>query len=394
MLIRSLFLILVISSIQISGQIQSPSNFFGYELGDNFSRYHQVVEYFKHLEQNSSEIKLVPYGKTSEGRVLQLVFISNTENLKNIEDIRNAHMQDSNTALGSKNNDKVIVWLSYSVHGNESSSTEASMKTAYDLISKYKNWLKDAIIILDPCINPDGRDRYVNFYNQVKSISYDDNRNTREHHEPWHNGRTNHYIFDLNRDWAWLTQIESQQRIKQYNKWLPHIHVDFHEQGINSPYYFAPAAEPLHEVITQFQKDFQDTLGRNHAKYFDKEGWFYFTKQHFDILYPSYGDSYPMYLGSIGMTYEQAGGGIAGLGIKNDENLVLTLKDRIQHHYTTGISTIEMAVKKRLELIENYKAYFTNKNLRYKNFVLEGGIDQLNELKIFLINIISKVNNY
>ena len=179
----------------------------------------------------------------------------------------------------------------------------------------------------------------MNFYNQVKSIPYDDNRNTREHHEPWHNGRTNHYIFDLNRDWAWLTQIESQQRIKQYNKWLPHIHVDFHEQGINSPYYFAPAAEPLHEVITPFQKDFQDTLGRNHAKYFDKEGWFYFTKQHFDILYPSYGDSYPMYLGSIGMTYEQAGGGIAGLGIKNDENLVLTLKDRIQHHYTTGIST-------------------------------------------------------
>ena len=355
MLTRSLFLILVISSIQISGQIQSPSDFFGYRLGDNFSRYHQVVEYFKHLEQNSSEIKLVPYGKTNEGRLLQLVFISNTENLKNIEDIRNAHMQDSNSDLGTKNNDKVIVWLSYSVHGNESSSTEASMKTAYDLISKYKDWLKETIIILDPCINPDGRDRYVNFYNQVKSISYDDNRNTREHHEPWHNGRTNHYIFDLNRDWAWLTQIESQQRIKQYNKWLPHIHVDFHEQGINSPYYFAPAAEPLHEVITPFQKDFQDTLGRNHAKYFDKEGWFYFTKQHFDILYPSYGDSYPMYLGSIGMTYEQAGGGIAGLGIKNDENLVLTLKDRIQHHYTTGISTIEMAVKKNQNLLRIIK---------------------------------------
>ena len=128
MLTRFLFLILVISSIQISGQIQSPSKFFGYQLGDNFSRYHQVVEYFKHLEQNSSEIKLVPYGKTNEGRLLQLVFISNTENLKNIEDIRNAHMQDSNSGLGMKNNDKVIVWLSYSVHGNESSSTEASMK--------------------------------------------------------------------------------------------------------------------------------------------------------------------------------------------------------------------------------------------------------------------------
>ncbi len=380
---RALFLILVSYSVGINGQIQSPNDFFGYELGDNFSRHHQVVDYFQHLEQNSSEIKLVPYGETIEGRLLQLIFISASENLKNIEDIRTSHMQDSNSTIGPKNNDKVIVWLSYSVHGNESSSTEASMKTAYDLISKYQNWLKDAIIILDPCINPDGRDRYVNFYNQSKSMPYDTNRYTREHEEPWHSGRTNHYIFDLNRDWAWLSQIESQQRIKQYNKWLPHIHVDFHEQGINSPYYFAPAAEPLHEVITEFQKDFQNDLGRNHAKYFDKEGWFYFTKQHFDILYPSYGDSYPMYLGSIGMTYEQAGGGIAGLSVDNDEDIELTLKDRIKHHYTTGISTVEMAVNNKLQLIQNYKAYFSDKNLRYKNFVLEGNEDHLSDLADF-----------
>ena len=147
----------------------------------------------------------------------------------------------------------------------------------------------------------------MNFYNQTKSSPYDSKGLTREHSESWHNGRSNHYMFDLNRDWAWITQVESQQRLKQYNQWLPHIHVDFHEQGINSPYYFAPAAEPLHEVITDFQKEFQDTLGKNHAKYFDQEGWFYFTKQTFDLLYPSYGDTYPTYLGSIGMTYEQAG---------------------------------------------------------------------------------------
>ena len=188
---------------------------------------------------------------------MQLIFISNPENLKNIEDIRTTHLLDSNSIIGTRKNDKVIVWLSYGVHGNESSSTEASMETAYALITKHQSWLEDTIVILDPCINPDGRDRYVNFFNQSKSKPYDTNRFTREHEEPWHSGRTNHYIFDLNRDWAWLTQIESQQRIKQYNRWLPHIHVDFHEQGINSPYYFAPAAEPLHEVITDYQKDFQ-----------------------------------------------------------------------------------------------------------------------------------------
>ena len=380
---RILSLILISFLTGLKGQIQSPADFFGYELGDNFSRHHQVVDYFQHLEQSSFQIKLVPYGKTNEGRLLQLVFISDSENLKNIEDIRTAHLQDSNNIIGPKKNNKVIVWLSYSVHGNESSSTEASMETAYTLVTKNQEWLKDTIVILDPCINPDGRDRYVNFYNQSKSMPYDTNRNTREHEEPWHSGRTNHYIFDLNRDWAWLTQIESQQRIKQYNNWLPHIHVDFHEQGINSPYYFAPAAEPLHEVITEFQKNFQDDLGRNHAKYFDKKGWFYFTKQQFDILYPSYGDSYPMYLGSIGMTYEQAGGGIAGLSINNDENVELTLKDRIKHHHTTGISTVEMAVKKKTQLIENYKAFFSDKKLTYRNFILEGNEDDLNALSEF-----------
>ena len=365
------------------GQVQSPKEFLGYGLGDRFSRHHQIVAYFKQLEQNSSQIQLIPYGKTNEGRLLQLAFISSEKNLEQLEAIRTRHLHNSGSIPGPLNNDKAVVWLSYNVHGNESSSSEAAMKTAYALLTKYQDWLQDTVIILDPCINPDGRDRYVNFYKQHRSLPYDDNLNTREHNEPWHSGRTNHYIFDLNRDWAWLTQVESQQRLKQYNLWLPHIHVDFHEQGINSPYYFAPAAEPLHEVITEFQKNFQDALGKNHARYFDKEGWFYFTKQQFDILYPSYGDSYPMYLGAIGMTYEQAGGGVAGLGVQNDENIELTLKDRIEHHYTTGISTVEMAVKNRTKLNKNYQEYFSDKDLKYKSFFLEGNPDQINALAQF-----------
>jgi len=383
MLRKILILFISCLSVSLNSQLQSPKEFLGYELGTRFSRHHQVVDYFQQLEQNSPQIQLVPYGKTNEGRLLQLAFISSPENLKNLEAIRTAHLQNSGSVAGAKNDDKSIVWLSYNVHGNESSSTEASMKTAYALLTQYQEWLKDTVVIIDPCINPDGRDRYVNFYNQTRSLPYDSNRNTREHNEGWHSGRTNHYSFDLNRDWAWLTQVESQQRLKQYNRWLPHIHVDFHEQGINSPYYFAPAAEPLHEMITDFQKSFQDALGKNHARYFDKEGWFYFTKQRFDILYPSYGDSYPMYLGAIGMTYEQAGGGGAGLGVDNDENIELTLKDRILHHYTTGISTVEMAVKNKTQLNQNYQDYYSDKDLKYKNFILEGPEDQLNTLAQF-----------
>ena len=310
MLKKSLSNLFLLFTLVLQSQIQSPKEYLGYSLGTNFSRHHQVVDYFKHLETGSEALQLQSYGKTNEGRLLQLVFISSPENLKNLESIRKTHLQNSGIEKGPVNNEKAIVWLSYNVHGNESSSTEAAMKTAHALLTKYSDWLKDTIVIIDPCINPDGRDRYVNFYNQTKSTPYDSNGLTREHRESWHNGRSNHYMFDLNRDWAWLTQLESEQRVKKYNLWLPHIHVDFHEQGINNPYYFAPAAEPLHEVITNFQIDFQDAIGKNHASYFDKEGWFYFTKQNFDLLYPSYGDSYPMFLGSIGMTYEQAGGGV------------------------------------------------------------------------------------
>ncbi len=391
----SSFIITVLIGFQVtqSQQIKSPSDFLGYELGNKFTRHHQVVDYFEYLSKSSKLVKITPYGLTNEGRKLNLIFISTEENLNKLELIRKNHLQNTGIINGPKNNDYVIIWLSYNVHGNESSSTEASMKTAYTILSEHQPWLKEAIIILDPCINPDGRDRYVNFYKQSKSFPNDTKSFSREHFEPWHNGRTNHYIFDLNRDWAWLTQVESQQRIKMYNKWLPHIHVDFHEQSINNPYYFAPAAEPLHEKIKPFQKNFQDGLGKNHAKYFDKKGWLYFTKQTFDLLYPSYGDTYPMFLGSIGMTYEQAGGGRAGLGIKNDNYQILTLKERIDHHFTTSISTIEFSIKNKSILNENFYKFFFNKKTKYKSYILEGNTDVLNSLENLLAKheIVSKI---
>ena len=147
------------------------------------------------------------------------------------------------------------------MHGNETSSSEVALLTLYSLVdpanTQTKTWLQNTVVIIDPCLNPDGRDRYVNWFNSVAGKTYNPSLDAREHREPWPGGRTNHYNFDLNRDWAWQTQIETQQRMKVYNQWLPQIHVDFHEQGVNNPYYFAPAAQPYHEVITQWQRDFQ-----------------------------------------------------------------------------------------------------------------------------------------
>jgi len=382
MKIKSLLLIAFLTFGNILSQnIKSPSEFLGYEIGSRFTRHHKVVEYFKYVSNTLSNVKLEKYGETNEHRPLYLSYISSQENINNLENIRKTNLSQTGIINGNSDNKTAIVWLSYNVHGNEASSTEASMLTIYELVTAKKSWLENTVIIMDPCINPDGRDRYVNWFNQVKSTPFNITQDAKEHHEPWPGGRPNHYLFDLNRDWAWATQIETQQRIKIYNKWMPHIHVDFHEQGINSPYYFAPAAEPFHEIITDWQRDFQTQIGKNHANYFDKEGWLYFTKESFDLLYPSYGDTYPTFMGAIGMTYEQAGHGRAGLGIQTDEGEVLTLKDRALHHMTTGLSTVEISSRNAEKLNSEFKKFFKNKNLEYKSFVLKNdNEDKINRL--------------
>ena len=370
----TLFLIPLLSL----AQLKSPSEFLGYELGTQFTRHHEVVDYYQYLaETEPQRMNLIEYGKTNERRPLLLATISSKENMNNLENIRLEHMKGMN---GEGAPEKAIVWLSYNVHGNESVSTEASMQTIYDLLTEKSSYLNDIVVIMDPCINPDGRDRYVNWYNQFKNSPNQVDPNSKEHHENWWSGRSNHYMFDLNRDWAWLTQVESQQRLKQFNKWLPHVHVDFHEQGVDNPYYFAPAAEPFHEVVTDFQREFQVTIGKNHAKYFDENGWFYFTKEVFDLLYPSYGDTYPTYNGGIGMTYEQGGSGRAGLGIITSIGDTLTLKDRIAHHHTTGLSTVEVAANNVSKLNDEFKKFHLKTDYKYKSYVLNGNPDNLESL--------------
>lgn len=380
-----LFLFISLFTLQLTAQnIQTPSEFLGYKLGSRFTRHHKVVDYFKYIAQHSNKVQFQAYGKTNELRTLAVAFVSSAANISNLESIRKQHLTNAKLENTSELNNKSIVWLSYNVHGNEASSTEASMLTLYKLITEHNSYLENTIVIMDPCMNPDGRDRYVNWYNQVASAPNNVDPNAREHNEPWPSGRPNHYLFDLNRDWAWATQIESQSRLKVYNKWLPHIHVDFHEQGINNPYYFAPAAEPFHEVITDWQRDLQTQIGKNHAKYFDKNGWYYFTKESFDLLYPSYGDTYPTYVGSIGMTYEQAGHGRAGLGITKADGEVLTLWDRLIHHTTSGISTVEVASKNTAKINEEFRKYFNDNKFTYQSYVLRGNESKIQKLTTLL----------
>ena len=345
-------------------QVQSPEAFLGYPLGSQFTYHHRIVAYYEHVAANSDRVTLQYYGQTNERRPLLVAYVTSPANHGQLEAIRTDNLKRMAGQQAAASTQKALVWLSYNVHGNEASSSEATMLTLYTLATTQdaaqSAWLDNSVVIMDPCINPDGRDRYANWYNQINGTSPNASGDAWEHHEPWPGGRPNHYLFDLNRDWAWLTQVESQQRVKLYQQWMPHIHVDFHEQGVNSPYYFAPAAEPFHEVITPFQREFQTEIGKNHARYFDANGWLYFTKQHFDLLYPSYGDTYPTFNGAIGMTYEQAGHGYAGLGIDIEGNDTLRLIDRLTHHHTTGLSTVEVASKNADRLVKNFGTYFAD----------------------------------
>lgn len=368
---------LLISSLLFAqlASIPSPLNKF-YHSGKDFSRYHEVIQFFETLQQRfPSQIILEPYGYTNEGRPLMLVFISSKENIKSIETIQLNHLNNDPSEHVS------IAWLSYNVHGNESCGTEAAMETAYRLLTSEADLLKNTLIILDPCLNPDGRERYVNYFKQFQNRTEQVHMQSAEHHEIWPTGRPNHYLFDLNRDWLWLTQVESQQRLKAYNRWLPHVHVDFHEQGMNEPYYFPPAAEPYHEVITNWQRDFQIQIGKNHASYFDQKKWLYFSKETFDLLYPSYGDTYPMFNGAIGMTYEQGGSGKAGLGVITAVGDTLTLAERIEHHTITGISTIETVNNYHSKLISEFQKFQLKSSHKTPNtYVLYGGSPNINSL--------------
>jgi hypothetical protein len=396
---RNFFLTFFLFSFLLSAkaQLKSPEEFLGYKIGSRYTPHWKIVNYFNHVAANSTAtVKLEKYGETNEGRPLLATFISSAENMQRLDAIRINNLRLANLAKDKaaaiEENAPAIVWLSYNVHGNETSSSEAALMTIWALVdpsnAKTKEWLKNTVVVIDPCINPDGRDRYVNWYNSVVGKNANPQRISREHREPWPGGRTNHYNFDLNRDWAWQTQVESRQRIKLYKEWMPQIHVDYHEQGVNEPYYFAPAAQPYHEVITPWQRDFQVTIGKNHAKYFDANGWLYFTKEVFDLYYPSYGDTYPTYNGAIGMTYEQGGGPGGGSAVINDEGDTLTLMDRAIHHFTTSLSTIEISSLNAGRLINEFRKLF-NQSVsagigEYKSYVIKNNARDKERIESFL----------
>ena len=384
-------------SVVFSGhaQVQSPSEFLP-SYGKQITHYHQVENYFKQLTEKSTLIKHQKYGVTPELRDLNVFFISTPENLANLEQIRNNNL----AAIGlSKNGnqmigDKLIVWLSFNVHGNEFAGTESAMTVAYELVNpkniETKKWLENTIVILDPCINPDGYSRYGNWLREISGKNTHPGLSDREHMEVWPGGRYNHNIFDLNRDWAWQTQPESQQRVAFYNQWMPQVHTDVHEMGYESPYFFPPSAEPIHEFIEKYQKDFHNVLGKNMSQKFDAQNWMYNTSERFDLFYPSYGDTYPAYNGAVGMTLEQGGIG-AGRAVMMSNGNIVTIQDRLTHHATAVLTVVESAAAQADVLLKGFRGFMNNSRKtvkgNYKMYVLK------NNPKLIQLADLLKKNN-
>ena len=369
----------LLCSVLIGQALESPQEYFKHRYGHDFIPYHLKVDYFKYLADQSTSAELREYGTTIEIRPLVQVLVSTPENLARVEEIRINNLKRAGQLEGKADADPVcIVMLSYSIHGDEAAASEAALLTLYELLrednEEIQQWLENTLVIMNLCLNPDGHARYVDQYarrsNKITNLS----SSTWEHLQPWPGGRTNHYYFDLNRDWSWQTQKESRARLDMYHEWMPHIHADLHEMGINSPYYFAPAAKPYHEYLTEFQRDFQQEIGKNHAGYFDQRGWLYFTKEVFDLLYPAYGDTYPMYNGAIGMTYEQGGSGRAGSAVTMENGDTLTLSDRIEHHTLTSLSTIEVGSREAAHIVNEFSRYFeesaSNPSGEYVTYVI------------------------
>ena len=378
--------------------ILSPEEFLGYPIGEMHTRHDLIVSYMEYLSDSSDKAEIFYYGKTYEKRKLLVLAISSPEKIDDLEKIRDSHisyLDPEHPDYNSNNKPKefpVIINLGYNVHGNEPSSSEAALLTAYTLVSsqseEINKYLNESIILLDPTINPDGRDRHTHWANTYKGSPLVDDPQDAEHNEYWPGGRTNHYWFDLNRDWYLGIHPESRGKLNWYHKWQPNVTTDFHEMGSNSTYFFVPFKPngSLNPVIPKENYDYFNFLfGSYYAKALDDIGTLYFTREVFDRTYPGYGSSYPDYLGGIGILFEQA----SSRGHKQKTQFgEITFPFTIRNQYISGMTTVKASVENKESLKEYQNKFFKSAitesaSKRIKGYQFKIGNDK-NKTKAFV----------
>jgi len=353
---------------QYDSAIPTFKDVLGYDVGERITNYADMLRYFEALERAApKQIKLFEYGRTWEGRKLIYAAIGKSAVIDNLDDFADKMQKLSDPRITDKASAKQLitqlpssVWLGYGVHGNEISGTDAAMMTAYHLLAApneatNRKILKNTLVFIDPLQNPDGRSRFTSRYYATVGMQHSDDRLSAEHNEPWPSGRSNHYLFDMNRDWLAITQPETAGRIKAMNHYRPLVVIDLHEMGGDSSYYFSPAAQPFNPHMTKTQIDNMTAIGKNHGKHFDRYGFDYFTREVFDAFYPGYGDSWPVFYGASASTYEVSSS--RGEIFKKKTGEALTYKNTVLRHFVASISTAEGVADNHHKLLNDYYDY-------------------------------------
>ena len=375
-MIKKLLLLVVLYGSTISAQdyfyqkfqpfnseIPTPETFLGYGIGEHHTRHDLIVAYLEKLAEVSDRASIAEYGRTHEGRKLVMLTLTAPKNLSNLDQLQEDHLAftDPAKSVSNYNDIPIFINLAYNVHGNEPSSSEAALLTAYTFAASENpeilNYLKNAVIFIDPTINPDGRDRHTQWANTYQGSPEVADPQDVEHNEYWPMGRTNHYWFDLNRDWLLAINPESRGKLNWYHKWYPNVVTDFHEMGTQSTYFFEPmktnaSFDPI--MPKENYEDLNTLFGNEFSKSLDSIGSLYFTKEVFDGTYPGYGSSYPDLQGGLGLLFEQA----SSRGHRQTTAFgEITFAFTIRNQYVSGITTVKTAVNNK-EYMRKYQQKF------------------------------------
>jgi hypothetical protein len=361
--------------------IPTPQQFLGYQLGERHITPYENYAYMRELARLSDRITVETYGRTYEKRELLLLTVTSPANQSRINDIKAEHKKLVNPETSrsvNTSNMPIVVWMGYSVHGNEASGTNSSLLSAYHLAAaqgaEMDELLKNAVILIDPCINPDGGNRFATWVNQNRSETLVSDSNSREFSETWPGGRTNHYWFDLNRDWLYQQLPESRGRLVKFYEWQPNILTDHHEMGSGSTFFFQPGIpERTNPNTPKSNIALTAKIGEYHAKGLDKIGSFYYTQENYDDFYYGKGSTLPDVNGSVGILFEQA----SSRGhLQETPNGVMSFAFTIRNQFTATLSTLKAAKEMRVEMLNHMKNFYQEKaNYPTKAYVFGGGND-------------------
>jgi hypothetical protein len=352
------------TDVTYNKNIPTPESVIGHEVGKWHVTHDKLVQYMKAVAASSDRITIEDRGKTFEDRPLLLLTVTSPENHQNIEQIRKQHVSLTETSGANAQITQMplVVYQGFSIHGNEPSGSNAALVLAYYLAAtegtQIDNLLQNTVILLDPCYNPDGVQRFASWVNMHKSEHLISDPQDREYTEAWPRGRTNHYWFDMNRDWLPVQLPESRARIHTFHRWMPNILTDHHEMGTNATFFFQPGIPSrTHPLTPQMNQDLTKEIATYHAKAFDKIGSLYYTEESFDDFYYGKGSTFPDINGSIGILFEQAS---ARGHLQESENGLLTFPFTIRNQFTAALSTLEAGKNMRTTILRYQRQFYEN----------------------------------